>query len=769
MSNHLLLKKETDRPMMDFMNAGNKRVFLYRALLFLFFCFVSFIFSSAPAAAGQNEPAQNQSRPRVGLVLSGGGARGISHIGVIKVLEEMRVPVDFITGTSMGAIVGGLYAAGMSPDDLEKLVTGIDWDNAFTDRPAVDELAFRRKQDSQRYKIDVDLGYRDGKFAMPKGMIQGQNLNVLLKTLLLHTADVKDFDNLRIPFRAVAADIETGDQVILQSGDLAQAIRASMSIPGVFAPVEIGGRMLVDGGIANNLPADIARQMGADIIIAVDIGTPLRSRENLSSAASITAQVMTILIQKNMQAQLANMKKEDIVIQPVLGNIGTSDFSNAARTLSLGYEAADKVRNRLAALSVGPGLYQKYLAQQRKGSTKEPVIDYVRVENNSPLAPQVLEAQIETKAGETLNPEKLVRDTRRLYGLDTFESVDFRLENINKQTGLVFTTNEKSWGDTFIKFGFSMADNFKGENTYSVGASVTKTGLNALGGEWRTEFQIGDSPRVFTEFYQPLTSSTRFFINPQAEFRQRNVNIFDHNGNIVAQYLIRYMAGGLGVGRQLGNWGEIRLGLFRAYGGYKVNIGDPALPSDSFNEGGLITSFSYNTLDRFDFPTRGAEIDAIITNNFQALGADDNANSLTLSWQVVKTWGKYTFIPGILYSGFFNSNETIENSYNIGGFFNLSGYSPNELSGRQVGVTRVIFYRNMGSVGLGSFRNQLYLGGSAEAGNAWQPKEDITLDSLIYAGSVFVGLNTFLGPVFLAYGLAEGGHQTIGLSLGQRF
>jgi NTE family protein len=755
--------------MIHFINIGNKRALLYRALLFVFLFLFSFVFPAASLAADGNEPIQSQSRPRIGLVLSGGGARGISHIGVIKVLEEMHVPVDFITGTSMGAIVGGLYAAGVSPADLEELVTSMDWDNAFTDRPAVDELVFRRKEDSQLYKINVDLGYRDGKFAMPRGLIQGQNLNIQLKKLLLHTANVKDFDKLRIPFRAIAADIETGKQVVLQRGDLAQAMRASMSIPGVFAPVEIGDRLLVDGGIANNLPADIARQMGADIIIAVDIGTSLRSRKNLSSAANITAQVMTILIQKNVEVQLGSMKEKDILIQPVLGDIGTTDFSKATRAIAIGYEAANKVRKQIAVLAIAPDLYQNYLARQRKGSTEEPVIDYVRVENNSRLAPQVLEAQIETRPGEKLNTEKLIKDVHRLYGMDTFQNVDFRLEQLNKQTGLVFKTDEKSWGDTFIKFGFGMEDNFKGESTYSIGTSITKTGLNALGGEWRTEFQIGDAPRIFTEFYQPITSSTRFFINPQAEVRQRNVNIFDHDGNIVAQYLMRYIQGSLGVGRQLGNWGEIRLGLWRAYGSYNVNIGDPTLGSDSFNRGGLITSFAYNTLDRFDFPTRGAQIDAIMTNNFQALGSDNNANSLTLSLQLVKTWGKYTFIPGIICSGYFNSDATIEDSYNIGGFFNLSGYSPNQLSGQYTGITRVIFYRNMGSLGLGSWRNQFYLGGSVEAGNAWQRREDITFDSLIYAGSVFVGLNTFLGPVYLAYGMAEGGHQALGLYLGQRF
>lgn len=749
-------------------NSSNKKA-SNRILSFVLLSFLSFIFTASPLSAGQNEAVPSQSRPRIGLVLSGGGARGIAHIGVIKVLEEMNIPVDFIAGTSMGAIVGGLYAAGASPADLEKLVTSIDWDNAFTDRPAVDELAFRRKEDSQRYKIDFDLGYRDGKFAMPKGFIQGQNLNILLKSLLLHTFDIKNFDNLHIPFRAIAADIETGNPVLLSSGDLAHAIRASMSIPGVFAPVEIGGRLLVDGGIANNLPVDVARQMGADILIVVDISTHLRTREKLSSAAGITAQVMTILIEKNVKVQLSSLKKDDILIQPDLGDIGTTDFSNAVNAIKIGYDAAIKVKNQIAQYSVSPEFYKTYLARQRKIVKEPPIIDYVKVERNTMLSAKVLEAQVETKAGDKLDEQKLVKDVQNLYGLNVFESVDFRLEKINKQTGLVLEPVDKSWGNTYIKFSLSTADNFKGENTYSFGTSITKTGLNALGGEWRTELQIGDAPRVFMEFYQPVSYSTRYFVNPQIELRQRTVSVFDSESNIVAQYLIRYMVGGIGVGRQFGNWGELRVGIWRAYGTLNVNIGDPTLGSDSFNRGGLITSFSYNTMDKFDFPSRGAKIDAVMENNMQALGSDNSANNITLGLQLVKTWGKYTFMPGISYSGFFNSDAAIQDSFSIGGFFNLSGYLPNELSGQHIGIARVIFYRNMGSVGLGNLRQQLYLGASLEAGNAWPRREDITFDSLIYAGSVFVGLNTFLGPVYLGYGMAEGGHKAIGLYIGQRF
>lgn len=777
-------------------------IFLVSLLYLIFFS----------AGYGHSEEPKADKRPRIGLVLSGGGARGIAHIGVLKVLEEMRIPIDCIAGTSMGAIVGGLYAAGTSPADLERLVTSIPWNEAFTDKQTADKLSFRRKEDREADKIDLNLGIRDGRLITSKGLVQGQNLNLLLKEMLLDTLEIKDFDKLHIPFRAVAADIETGQTVVIGSGDLSEAIRASMSIPGIFAPMEIKGKMLVDGGIANNLPVDVVRNMGADILIVVDIGTPLRTREGLNSPTSITAQVMTILIQRNVQAQLQTLKPEDILIQPQLGNLGTTDFSKTAEAMKIGQDTAKKMTDRLLSLSVPPENFQVYLARQRQQPTDLPKIDYIKVEiksqqlppgsrspsdgknagdinldlraklkqmtgvptiveNRSKISPKVLEAQIETKVGEKLDVETLNKDITRLYGLDTFERVNFHLEKKDGKTGLIFDPVEKSWGPTYLRFSLSLADDFKGENSYTVGARITRTEINALGAEWRNQLQIGDLPRIFSEFYQPLDYGTRYFIAPRVEYREWSANIFAPNsGNSIAEYRIKELLGGLDVGRQFGNWGEFRLGLIRGYGATRLNVGDPSSwPTDSFNEGALTSSFAYNTLDDFNFPTRGAGGGAKVMSSFTELGSDNKFTGMDVGVLAAKTWGKITVIPKVLYRGVVDGDGEIQNAYTIGGFMNLSGYRPEELSGQQVGLAEIICYRNMGTVGLGDFHTTLYLGFSAEAGNAWQNRSDITFSSLIYAGSVFVGANTFIGPAYLAYGFAEGGRQTVGLFIGQRF
>ncbi|MDI9569525.1 MAG: patatin-like phospholipase family protein [Pseudomonadota bacterium] len=773
-------------------------------LVFLFLC----PHISTPCLAHAAGPRP----PRVGLVLSGGGARGIAHIGVLKVLEEMRAPIHCIAGVSMGAIVGGLYAAGYSPEELEKLVTNISWNEAFTDKQTADKLSFRRKQDSLDYRIDLNLGVRDGRLATSRGLVQGQNLNLLLKKLLLHTADIKDFDRLRIPFRAVAADIETGDAVVLGKGDLAEALRASMSIPGIFVPMEIDGRMLVDGGIANNLPVNVVRAMGADIVVVVDIGTPLRTREGLNSTASITAQVMTILIQRNVQGQLRTLKPEDILIQPDLGPLGTTDFSKSETAMKIGAAAAAKMKGRLAGLSTTPEDYQVYLAQQRRGDPGSPTIDYVKVEfesapsapasprpagetggegkgsdrrekpawltgagtrreSRSKLSPRVLEAQIETRTGEKLNMETLEKDINRLYGLDTFERVGFHLERKDGKTGLVFDPLEKSWGPTYMRFNISLADNFKGSSSYTIGARLTRTEINALGAEWRNELQIGETTRLFSEFYQPSDYSTRYFFAPRLEYREWNAYIYssEHTGDIMAKYRIKELMGGLDLGRQFGNWGELRLGVRRGYGAYRVNVGAADLPTDSFNIGGFFSSLTYDTMDNFNFPRRGLNANMTGQFNLPDMGSDYKAIGVTANIQAAKTWGRMTVIPGIIYGGVLDGDSQIQDSYNIGGFLNLSGYLNDELSGQEAGLARIVCLRNMGAAGLGDFRATLYLGFSLEAGNAWRQRSDITWDSLIFAGSVFVGAETFIGPAYIAYGLAEGGHQTLGLFIGQRY
>src|SRR6187397_3292681 len=281
--------------------------------------------SGAPAqeVARQGEPG----RPRIGLVLSGGGARGAAHIGVLKVLEENHVPIDAIAGTSMGAVVGGLYASGLSAADVERVMTSVDWQDAFRDRPARTDLNFRRKLEDQNFLVKFPLGLTGGEFRLPRGLVQGQKLTQILRGVTLPVAQIQNFDDLAIPFRAVATDIVTGDRVVLDHGDLTTAMRASLSAPGVLAPVEIDGRMQVDGGLSSNLPVDVAREMGVDVLIVVDCGFPLLERNKLDSVATVTNQMLAILIRHNATEQRKTLGERDVIIDPALGDFSSLDFT----------------------------------------------------------------------------------------------------------------------------------------------------------------------------------------------------------------------------------------------------------------------------------------------------------------------------------------------------------------------------------------------------------------------------------------------------------
>src|SRR3984893_3645517 len=303
-------------------------------------------------SAGSWAAADPATRPRICLVLSGGGARGMAHIGVLKILEDLKIPVDCIAGTSMGAIVGGLYASGMTALEIEATMRSLDWQEAFHDAPPRRDLAFRRKQDDRNFLVRLPLGLKHGQILLPKGFIQGQKLQETLRQLTLRFSNSTDFDRLPTPFRAVATDLETGDAVLLDKGDLAIAMRASISAPGVFAPVDYQGRLLVDGGLAENLPINVARGMNADILIVSDVSFPLQQRAKLDSALTISNQMLAILVRKDSDRQRKTLTQQDVLIEPVLGAATSTDFTQGVNTIVQGERAARGAVDRLAALGV---------------------------------------------------------------------------------------------------------------------------------------------------------------------------------------------------------------------------------------------------------------------------------------------------------------------------------------------------------------------------------------------------------------------------------
>lgn len=712
----------------------------------------------------QVTPGTDRRRPKIGLALSGGGARGAAHVGVIKVLEELQVPIDYIAGTSMGAIVGGLYASGMSVAELETTMATLDWADAFRDQIEREERSFRRKRDDDLYLVKQAAGFNAGKISLPTGIIAGQKVDLLLRSLTLRVSDVGDFDDLTFPFRAVAADIVTGEAVVLESGDLAMAMRASMNIPAIFALTEIDGRLLVDGGVANNLPIDVVRQMGADVVIAVDISTPLQEREELDSVLAITEQLTGILSRRNTEAQIETLSDDDLLILPDLGDITTQAFERAAEAIPIGVEAARQHSSELQRLALTTEQYDEYLASHHRRVADLPVIDFVRIENNSRLGDEVLTAGLNIPIGQPLDVQALEEDIGKIYGWQLFQNIRYEIVEDGGETGLVLRVDERSWGPNYLQFGISIADSFDGDNFFNLGIAYTRTGMNALGGELRMGVQIGQEPFLVGEFYQPLGARSRYFIHPQVRFRRRNVNVFDA-GNILSELRVSESGLELAAGRNLGTWGEVRLGLRRFTGEVEVRVGDPTQADVDFDVGEFFIRLSDDKMDNVRFPRDGhvVVVEGLVSRD--GLGADAEFEQVMFSSLLARPIGKGSVLLHLNYNTTLDSDAPVQSLFRIGGMLNLSGFALDELAGQHSALLALGYLRKVND----SDFLPLYVGGTLELGNVWQNKSDISTSNAITAGSIFVGSDTILGPIYLAYGLAEGGVDSLYLFVGKLF
>jgi NTE family protein len=400
----------------------------------------------APPGEAQSNASAGPLRPKVCLVLSGGGARGAAHVGVLKVLEEMRVPVDCITGTSMGSLVGAAYATGMSVPEMQDLLASISTQLLFREKPPRQEQSIRRKLDDRFDYVGPEMGLRDWNIELPKGIISGVQLETVLRALA-RAKGYQRFDDLGIPFRAVATDLVTGKAVVFADGELANVMRASMSVPGVIAPAEFEGKMLVDGGITNNLPIDVARAMGADVVIAVNLGTPLAPREQLNSVLGVSGQVINILTEQNVQASLATLKPTDILILPALGDFSAADFDHLPQTVPIGAAAARKVADQLARLSLPEAEYAALRARQIFAAAPDTrPIDEIRFVNLQRVNADAAKAVMDTKEGQPIDQKVLDADMRRLYGTGDFEHVNYRIIEEPGRRVLAVDAVEKSWG-----------------------------------------------------------------------------------------------------------------------------------------------------------------------------------------------------------------------------------------------------------------------------------------------------------------------------------
>ncbi len=720
--------------------------------------------SYACGSALAQRVAGTSAKPRIGLVLSGGGARGLAHVGVLKVLEELRVPVQCVTGTSMGAIVGGAYAAGTPPAELEAFVRNADWDEVFRDSPPRTEVSMRRKIDEYKTLFAPEYGVKRSGLVLPKGVVAGVSIEGFFRRLTQPAVDIDDFDKLPIPFRAVAADIETGEAVVLSHGSLSRAMRASMSVPGALSPVEIDGRLLVDGGIANNLPIDEARKLCGDVIIAVNISTPALKRSEITSGLSVAGQLINFLGKVNVERQLKSLGSRDVLIAPDLGDISAASFERSADAIRIGEQAARALADSLARYSVSPEQYAAL--RRRQVAERKPLgsVQEIRFEGLRRTNPEVLRALVYSRPGEPLTEEKVSADLRRIYGRGDFESIDYHIRSEDGRRVMVIEPREKEWGPDYLRFGLGLATDFQGQNIFNILAQYRRTWLNRLGGEWLSEVQIGQRTYLSTEFIQPVEDRGRYFVAPYARIGQEVEPVFA-GGNRVGQYQTKETRLGLDGGAFLATWGEARLGAVWRDVNATTITGAQVLPEAHETTAGMRALFFVDQLDNAWFPRAGYRMTAAAYSAQESFGSDHEYRKIEGEAITASSRGAHTF--SIKLSGGIDPGSSLPayENFRLGGPLRLSGYRIDEFSGDRFAFGRLMYYNR--AIPLPDILGSgVFAGASLEAGKMQARSAGQSSPGTIGSVSVFLAASTFAGPAYFGFGLGDGGHYSVYLLLG---
>ncbi len=726
---------------------------------------LSVLLLAAPGVAGDPPPP---SRPRVALVLAGGGARGAAHLGVLKVLEEMRVPVDLVVGNSMGAAVGALHATGMSAAGIEGLMEEVDWQDIFSDRAPRTDLSYHRKRDDALYLTNRDLGWKEGGLKLPRGLLAGQKLQFLLQSSTLSAAGAPDFDALPIPFRAVATDLVSGEAVTLSGGDLAEAVRASMSVPGVFPPVEREGRLLADGLVVKNFPVDVALAWGADVVIGVNIPSPDLTAGEIDSLLAVSRRVLDLLTDQNIKPQIDLLREGDILIEPDLGDIGSADFDRMREAARMGERAARGAAPLLARLSLPPQEYARLRAGRPAPAWESSPLAEVRVEGQSLVPASTIRAEMRTRPGRPLDLDLLRSDLTRLYASGDFETVDFRLQQGASGPILLVRVKERSWGPGYLRFGLGIDDDFAGGGTYSLRAGYLRTWVGPGGGEWRLDLALGRARSAFSEFYQPLAAGSPFFLAPSVEVRADQVSLFSGDDE-VALYGLASGRLSLEVGAALGRWGECRAGAWRAEAETERRVGDPSLPErETMHRGGWSFSLAADTLDRTDFPRGGRSFLLDLDVAMGQMGSDADYEKRLLRWREAFCFRGAALQAGLDLGTANGTDVPLDDQFTLGGFLSLSGLRNGQLRGPYLGLAKLVFYQRLGTLPAGVGQG-LYGGVSFEGGNCWGTREEMALSELRFAGSLYLGAELGLGPAYLAWGRADNGQDSFHFTLGRSF
>lgn len=706
----------------------------------------------APQTDLAAEPAAAP-RPRIALVLSGGGARGFAHVGVLRVLQELRVPVDIVVGASMGAVVGGAFAAGRPVAELEAFVRDTEWGTLVSDRAQRQDLAFRRKDDDLEVPSRIEFGlHRDG-LRLPPAAATNAVVEDALARLLPPESHALPVSALPLRFRAVATDLLNGELVELSQTPLLTSLRASMSVPGVFAPIRLGERLVVDGGLVRNLPVDLARALGADVVIAVNVGTPLAGPETLGSAFGVAQQMLNILTEQNVQRSIKELGPRDILIAPDLAQVSFLDFAAAGQAMAAGERAARALADRLAVHSISVEHYaaREVARTQRRPDPDMPrVLAQLDVRGTHWANPRTLAAESGLVIGEPVTRRDIERAADRLHGRGEFERVDAEITDGAGGRQVALVVDESDWARSRMRIGLELNSDFRADHRFTVSGLHVLSWLNSLGGELRTIGRLGTRRSLETEWWQPLAAGSQWYASASLGHRAQTDDLY-RSGQLVGRASFAASSLTFALGRSFGRSADLRVGVQRNVGEGRQLL--PAVEENlvRFGQHNVFVQYRYDTLENLAFPTQGGLAVLQWQSSPSRSGTDRALSSnLALGLRAFR-FGDWA---GHLYAEAAHSGDG-DAQQALGGFLRLSGMSRDSINGGTVLFGRAVLARRIGQMPLG-FGGAVRSGFSLELGNAFAQGEALSVGKLRVAGSAFISVDTRFGPAYLALGSSKG-------------
>lgn len=722
----------------------------------------------ALAATGRAEetPVEPQ-RPRIGLALGGGGALGLSHVGVIQALEEMRIPVDCIAGTSMGAIVGGMYASGLSPAEMERAMVEMDWWRVMKDRTSRRDMMYRRKRDDQRYLMDIEIGFRGVRLMFPPGLAAGQKFNNVIQSLTVNSAGIVDFDRLPIPFRATATDLQTGELVVLSGGNLGNAMRASMAVPGAFTPVVIDGRLLVDGGLVANLPVDVARGMGADVVLAVDVGFRKWQNERNKKFDSLSAILSrTYDIMRRPDQDRAG-RSADLWLAPDVTAFTASEFHRAGEIIAQGRAAVAAISNELARYSLPEKEWREYLARRGDGERRALVLNRIEIKGNNRVSDRQIACWIRTPTNQPVRLEEIERDASRIYGLGEFESVTYELKPEDQDYALSLRVKEKEWGPGYLRLGLRLETDGEHNANWAALVNLTRRQLNSLGGELDVDLVMGTDRGATAEWFQPLVPDITLFAAPWFGAQSALFPYYEE-GSRVEEYERKSYGGGLDFGSQFFDVGEFRAGLYFGNTSLDQEIGNEPQSSADDRIAAWTSRLVFDRLDDAVFPTLGYALDLRGFFAEESLGGDQSYNLMSAGGAAVKTLSGHTVALRGGAGSSLGTEVPVYEQFELGGFATIPGVAPGELRGPYFALGSLSYRYQIARLSP-SLGESLYAIGKFAMGNVWAEEEDYGSGDWVSGAAVGLGADTLFGPLLLGVGKAESRSLSYYVSLGTVF